>query len=92
MKKSKCASFSVSRALFQIKKSMRKEGSKCATFAQNPMWTHCRKTRLKQVKIGAYREECENVTRFAFSPMINSSFWIGPRHGAELVARFEFYS
>ncbi len=48
--------------------------------------------KAKQVKIRVYREECENVTRFAFSPMINSSFWIGPRHGAELVARFEFYS
>ena len=42
--KSKCASFSVSRALREIKKPMREEGSKCATFAQNHnIWTHCTK-------------------------------------------------
>ncbi len=41
MKKSKCASFSVSRALREIKKSMREEESKCATFAQDHnIWTH----------------------------------------------------
>ncbi len=32
---SKCASFSVSRALREIKTSMLEKGPKCATFAQN---------------------------------------------------------
>ncbi len=30
-----------SRALREIQKSMRKRGSKCATFVQNHIWTHC---------------------------------------------------
>ncbi len=43
MKKSKRASFFVSRALCKIKKSMREERSKSATFAQNHnIWTHAR--------------------------------------------------
>ncbi len=39
--------FFVSRALREIKKTMRERGSKCATFAQNHIWTHwSRKTAL----------------------------------------------
>ncbi len=41
LKKLKCATFCVSRALRKIQRSMRERGSKCATFAQNHnIWTH----------------------------------------------------
>ena len=36
----KCATFCVSCPLREIQKTMRGRGSKCATFAQNHIWTH----------------------------------------------------